>query len=141
MNIAVTGGRDYLLTQADYQFLERTMTLLRAKAIYTDGGSGVPEQVEAWARRRSIPVHRITANFMHDGPATPEERNTSIIVLVKAVIAFPGGSASDDLVAKARKARRTVHESPERQLASVRTTDVRLRQSPTRPSIRPRLKP
>jgi hypothetical protein len=127
MKAIVTGGQHYALTQADYQFLEHAVAMLRVKDIYTAGTAGVAEQIASWARRRGIRVHRVTANFMREGPATPEERNTTLVNLAKAVIAFPGGSESDDLVAKARKAKRSVFESPGRQLANLPTMDTRLR--------------
>lgn len=127
MKAIVTGGRHAVLTKADYQFLEHAVAMLRVKDLYTDGTAGVAAQVEAWARRRGLRVHRVTANFMHAGPATPEERNTTLVNLAKAVIAFPGGSASDDLVAKARKKRLSVFESPGRQLAKLPPMDTRLR--------------
>ncbi len=127
MNAIVTGGQDYVLTRADYRFLEHAVAMLRVKEIYTNGMPGVSEQVEAWAKRRGIAVRRVTANFMHEGPASPEERNTTLVNLAKAVIAFPGRSEGDDLVAKARKAKRSVFESPGRQLANLPTMDTRLR--------------
>ena len=112
MKAMVAGGWDYTLTPKDYAFLERTVRQLRVTEIYTDGLPGVPEQVERWGRQRALPVHRVTANFMHDGPATPEERNTSLVALARIVIVFPGGN--EDLLAKARAARRQVVESPTR---------------------------
>ena len=138
MNAVITGGERYMLTQADYQFLEHTVAMLRVKEIYTHGLPGVAAQVENWAKRRGISVRRVTANFMHDGPATPEERNTTLVSLARAVIAFPGESASDDLIAKARRARLSVHESPGRQLANRPTMDTRLRHLQARSSQRPK---
>jgi hypothetical protein len=126
MNAIIAGGQDYVLTKADYQFLEHAVAMLRVKEIYTDGTPGVAAQAEAWARRRGIGVARITANFMHDGPATPEERNTTLVALARSVIAFPGG-VTDDLIVKARRARLSVHESPGRQLANLPTMDTRFR--------------
>lgn len=127
MNVVVTGGQDYMLTRADYRFLEHTVAMLRVKEIYTNGMPGVSQQIETWAKKRGIAVRQVTANFMHEGPTTLEERNTTLVRLAKAVIAFPGGSESDDLVAKARKAKRSVWESPGRQLANLPTMDKRLR--------------
>lgn len=121
MKAVVTGGQDYVLTRADYRFLEHTVAMLRVKEIYTNGMPGVSEQVEAWARRHGIAVRRVTATFMHEGPASLEERNRTLVNLAKAVIAFSGGSESDDLVAKARKAKRSVFESPGRQTPTVAT--------------------
>lgn len=115
MNAVVAGGRDYELSPADYRFLELTLRANRVTTILTDGTPGVAEQVESWAKKWDVPVQRVTANFMHEGPATPEERNTTLVAIAKVVIAFPGG-ATDDLIAKARKARRTVVESASRQL-------------------------
>lgn len=127
MNAVVTGGPSYVLTEADYRFLEHAVAMLRVKEIYTNGMPGVSEQVEAWAKRRGIAVRRVMANFMREGPASPEERNTTLVNLARAVIAFPGGSESEDLVTKARKAKRSVFESPGRQLANLPTMDTRQR--------------
>jgi len=116
MKAVVSGGSDYALTDADFAFLERTVSMHGVREIYTDGLPGVAEAVEAWARRQHLAVHRVTANFMHDGPATPAERNISLVAITRVVIAFPGKN-TDDLIVKARKARRTIIESPSRQLA------------------------
>ena len=140
MKAVVSGGRDYVLTESDYLFLERALRKTRMTEICTDGLPGVSAQVETWAKLRAIPVTRVTANFMHDGPATPEERNTSLVALARVVIAFPGGTA-DDLIAKAKKARRTVLESPGRQLASLPKMGMRFRHLEAPPHHRPKLTP
>jgi hypothetical protein len=126
MKAIIAGGQDYVLTPADYQFLEHAVAMLRVKEIYTDGTPGVAAQAEAWARRRGIGVARITANFRHDGPATPEERNTTLVALARSVITFPGG-VTDDLIAQARRAGLSLHESPGRRLANLPTMDTRFR--------------
>ncbi len=141
MNAIVSGGQNYVLTRADYQFLEHAVAMLRVKEIYTDGLPGVAAQVETWALRRGIRVYRVTANFMHDGPATPEKRNPSLVNLATAVIAFPGESATDELIAKARKARLTIHESPGRALANLPTVDMRFRHLQAPVAARPKLNP
>jgi hypothetical protein len=85
-----------------------------AKTIYTDGSAGVADQVEAWAEHRGISVSRVTANWMHEGPATPEERNTSLVELARTVIAFPGEEPTDNLLEKAQRRRLRIVESPGR---------------------------
>lgn len=99
--VIVSGGRHHHLSREDFALIEQTMRAVGAKEIHTDGSSGVAAQVEAWARRRGIPVWQLTANWMHDGPATPAERNTSLVELARTVIAFPGEGATDDLLEKA----------------------------------------
>lgn len=117
LGVIVSGGRHYVLSVDDFALIERTMCAVGAKVIHTDGSDGVAAQVEAWARQRGIAVWRVTANWMHDGPATPTERNTTLVTLARTVIAFPGEDVTEDLIAKARKRRLRIIESPGRQMA------------------------
>lgn len=63
---------------------------------------------------------------MHDGPATPTERNTTLVELARTVIAFPGEAATEDLLAQARKRRLRIIESPGRQMPHRPVIDRRL---------------
>ena len=139
--VIVAGGRHYALTLEDFAFLERTMRALGVKEIHTDGTKGVAAQVAAWARPRGVAVWRVTANWMHDGPATRPERNTTLAGLARAVIAFPGDDATEDLLAKARKRRLRVVESPGRQLANRPKMDGPFLSLPSGPHHRPRISP
>lgn len=139
--VIVTGGRDYVLTPADFAFLGRTLRTLGAKEIHTDGTEGVAAQAEAWAQRRGIAVWRVTANWMHDGPATRPERNTALVGLARTVIAFPGDRATEDMPTKARQRRLHVVESPGRLLANPSMMDRRIISSRTPPRHRPHISP
>jgi len=119
LGVIVTGGRHYVLSADDFLLIEGTMRAVGAKTICTDGSAGVADQVGAWAERRGIPVLKVTANWMREGPATPEERNTSLVELARTVIAFPGEGPTDDLLSKARRRRLRIVESPGR-LAALR---------------------
>ena len=141
LSVIVAGGRHYALTLEDLAFLERTMRALGAKEIHTDGTEGVAAQVEAWARQHGITVWRVAANWMHDGPATRPERNTTLAGLARAVIAFPGDDATEDLLTKARKRRLRIVESPGRQLANQPTMDRRFLSLHSGPDHRPRISP
>lgn len=123
--VIVAGGRHHVLSAEDFALIERTMRAVSAKEIHTDGSDGVAAQVEAWARQRGVPVSRVTANFMHDGPATPAERNTTLVELARTVIAFPGEDATEDLLTQARKRRLRIIESPDRQASHPLTMDRR----------------
>lgn len=139
--VIVTGGRNHVLSAGDFVFIERTMRAVGAKEIYTDGSVGVAAKVEAWARRRGVPVWRVTANFMHDGPATPVERNTTLVELARTVIAFPGEGATEDLITQARKRRLRIIESPARRVTQHPAIDrqylTRLSGPLPRPGISP----
>jgi hypothetical protein len=123
LGVIVTGGRHHVVSAEDLVFLERTARALGASAIHTDGTEGVAAQVEAWARVRGLPVWRVTANWMHDGPATLPERNATLTGVARTVIAFPGDEITDDLLAKARKRRLRIIESPGRKIAQRPTMD------------------
>jgi hypothetical protein len=123
LGIIVTGGRHHVVSAEDLAFLDRTVQALGVSAIHTDGTEGVAAQVEAWARERGLPVWHVTANWMHDGPATLPERNTTLTILARTVIAFPGDEITDDLLAKARKRRLRIIETPGRKMAHRPTMD------------------
>ena len=114
LGVIVTGGRHYVLSADDFLLIEGTMRARGAKTIYTDGSEGVADQVEAWAERGGISVSRVTANWLHEGPATPEERTASLVELARTVIAFPGEEPTDNLLEKARRRRLRIVESPGR---------------------------
>ncbi len=141
LGVIVTGGRHYAVSVADFAFLERTMRKIGVKQIHTDGRDGVAAQVEAWAQPRGVPVGRVTANGMHDGPATPTERNTTLVELARTVVAFPGDAATEDLLAKARKRRLRIVESPGRQMAQRPTMDRSLLTLQRGPRQRPGISP
>ena len=141
LGVIVTGGRHHVLSADDFALIERTMRAVGAKEIHTDGSAGVASQVEAWARRHGVPVWRITANWMHDGPATPTERNTTLVELARTVIAFPGESATEDLITQARKRRLRIIESPGRQMAHRPTMDWRFTTLQNGPRQRPGISP
>ncbi len=120
MKAVITGGHDYRLTPRDYWFLENTARRIGLKEIYTDGRRGVAAQIEGWARPRGIPVHRVRADWVAEGNAPYPRRNTTLVNLTDAVIAFSGSAdVVGDLVAKARRKKLPVHESPARQLAQM----------------------
>ena len=117
------------------------MRIVGANEIHTDGTEGVAAQVETWARQRGVSVWQVTANWMHDGPATPTERNTMLVGLARTVIAFPGDDATDDLLAKARRRRLRIVESPGRLTAQRPTMERSFLNLTPGPRQRPRISP
>jgi hypothetical protein len=129
MKVVVTGGRNYVMTASDYVFLENAINILGARAILTGGARGVDAQVEAWARRRAIPVQTMRPNWRKDGDAAPFRANTRLAEAADAVIAFPGAKGTADMVDQARRIGLPVHESPGRQLANLPTMDTHYREA------------
>ncbi len=139
--VIVTGGRRHVASVEALAFLERTLRTLGAKEIHTAGSDGVAAQVEAWARTRGIAVRRVTANWMHDGPAIATGRNTTLAGLARTVIAFPGEAATEDLLNRARKRRLRIVESPSRQMAHRPALDRRFITLQSGPHQRPGISP
>ena len=103
--VIVTGGRHHVVSVEDLAFLERILRALGAKEIHTAGSDGVAAQVKAGARTRGIAVRRVTAKWMHDGPANAGERTITLAGVARTVIAFPDEAATVDLLTRARKRR------------------------------------
>ncbi len=114
VGVRVTGGRHTGLRADDVGWIEGTRHARGAKTISPDGSAGVADQVEAWAERRGLAVSQVTTNGRHEGPATPEERKTSLGELARTVSAFPGEAPTNDLLERARRRRRRLVESPGR---------------------------
>ena len=105
LGVIVTGGRHHVVSVEDLAFLERILRALGAKEIHTAGSDGVAAQVKAGARTRGIAVRRVTAKWMHDGPANAGERTITLAGVARTVIAFPDEAATEDLLTRARKRR------------------------------------
>ncbi len=103
--VIFTGGRHHVVSVKALAFLERTLRTLGAKEIHTAGSDGVAAQVEAVARTRGIAVRRVTAKWMHDGPANVGDRTITLAGIARTVIALPDEAATEDLLTRARKRR------------------------------------
>ena len=134
--VIVTGGRHHVVSVEDLAFLERTLRTLGAKEIHTAGSDGVAAQVEAGARLRGIAVRRVTAKWMHDGPANAGERTITLAGVARTVIALPDEAATEDLLTRARKRRLRIIESPSRQMAHRPPLDRRFLTLPSGPHQR-----
>lgn len=94
LGVIVTGGRHCVVSVEDCAFPERTLLKTGAKQIHTDGCDRVEAQVETWVQQRGVSVWRVAANWMHDCPATPAERNVTPVELAAKAVAFPGDAAT-----------------------------------------------
>lgn len=121
MKVVVTGGQNYVMTLADYQFLENAVAVLRASEFITAGAPGVDLAAETWAYRRGIPTRRITPDWTRYGCEAIFHNNRVLAQAANAVIAFPGGPHSADMVEQARHRECAILESPSRQLENLST--------------------
>lgn len=80
--------------------------------IINGGATGADECARIWAKETGIPCETFPASWMQDGRAAGPKRNQRMIDQGKpdAVVAFPGGRGTADMVRRARVAHIPVYE-------------------------------
>lgn len=115
MRVLVCGGRDF----ADKAALNEAMDRLRGELGITHVITGAQRKydretkrwlgadyhAEEWARSRCLWYTGLAANWDKHGPAAGPKRNrTMLTISPEAVIAFPGGKGTADMIAAATEA-------------------------------------
>lgn len=110
MNVGITGGRDYRVTNEDHEKLVRLLEKLGAEAIIVgDCPTGVDAWVWQWAQD-CMPCYKEEAEWDRFGKAAGPVRNRSIVDQVGALIAFPGNDGTADCVKYALKQKVPVYD-------------------------------
>lgn len=101
MRVIVCGGRSFL----NDALVGTTLHRLNVTAIAEGGASGVDRVARQWARAVGIPVTTFPAEWSRDGKAAGPIRNQRMLDEFKpdAVVAFPGGRGTADMVRRARR--------------------------------------
>lgn len=124
MRVLVCGGREF----HDYSFLERCLNYLhkenRFTALIHGDARGADRMAKAWAGARRIPAYGYPARWTTDGKAAGPLRNQRMLDEGKPdlVVAFEGGTGTEDMVRRARKAGvKVVRPVPKRAVVSHET--------------------
>lgn len=101
--ILVCGSRDSLDFQFVYNYLD---TLADVSTVITGGAPGVDSFAQKWAETEDgIESIVVPANWDKYGLAAGPIRNSEMLKLnPDVVIAFPGGTGTNDMVTKAKRA-------------------------------------
>jgi hypothetical protein len=107
MRVIIAGGRNYRLTQVDYAVLDELKDELPITEVVTGGSAGADMDAEMWARERKLPVRVFHARWKELGRAAGPHRNSLMVEYVAtqlpaALLAFPGGDGTADVIGKAR---------------------------------------
>lgn len=102
MKVLVCGGRAY----KDRDFVFHTLDAIHSKhhiSILIHGGaSGADSLAREWAHLKGVPCATVQANWARHGVAAGPIRNRSMLLLEPdAVIAFPGGRGTANMVGAA----------------------------------------
>lgn len=106
MRVLVCGGRDF----ADYAAVDRALTAVNAEgaitALIEGGATGADNAGKVWASVRNIPVETYRADWKRHGRAAGPLRNTVMLDKGRpdAVVAFPGGKGTADMIRQATRA-------------------------------------
>lgn len=106
MRILVCGGRDYSDTDTAYRVLDRVHRERGITTIIEGNARGADRIAGYWARKNRVANEKYRANWDRDGKRAGPIRNQKMIDEGKpdAVIAFPGGRGTADMIARAKKA-------------------------------------
>jgi hypothetical protein len=101
MRVIVCGGRDY--NDPDHVF--RVLTGIGPTEVIEGGASGADAFAKAWALQRGVQIRTVFADWQKHGRAAGPIRNGEMLKLnPDAVVAFPGGRGTADMVRQAKAA-------------------------------------
>lgn len=111
MKVLVCGGRDYSDKMAVWYTLD-AFGPPEITSVISGMARGADTFAAEWARKFSFPLQEFPANWKRDGRAAGPIRNQQMLDegMPDAVIAFPGGKGTADMVQRAEKAGIPVHK-------------------------------
>lgn len=108
MRILVTGGRAYADRAALYHALDRVHAQYGIELLIEGGALGADRLARGWARSRGVPYQTFDPDWRKYGRAVAGKlRNGQMLSDGKpdALVAFPGGTGTADMIAKAEAAK------------------------------------
>lgn len=106
MKAIVCGGRDYHDVYRICRILDAAVERLGLSAIVEGGSDGADLIARGWAKERGVPCQSFPADWQTEGRTAGPIRNRRMIHEARpdAVIAFPGGLGTADMVRQAKAA-------------------------------------
>lgn len=105
MKLLVCGGRDFNNSDFVWSTLRKVHDRNPVSILIHGGANGADKLAEQWADAEGIHYACVPALWSIHGKAAGPKRNRAMLLLQPdAVIAFPGGSGTADMVRAARSA-------------------------------------
>lgn len=103
--ICVCGGREFNNKDFIYNTLDRLLTTATWDFTIINGAaSGADSLSSLWAKDRNVRLEEYPANWKKHGKAAGPIRNRYMIFLgIDMLIAFPGGTGTNDMINACRK--------------------------------------
>lgn len=102
MKLIIAGGRDCSLTLEDYTFLHALVKYEGVTEIVSGGAPGADQEGEIWAKQVGLKLTVMEANWKY-GPMAGHARNGKMARYADALVAFPGGTGTDNMVRQAKE--------------------------------------
>lgn len=99
MTTIIAGGRDYRLTEDDFQWLDT----LGISEVITGGARGADTGGFNYAWSRGIPVRTVLADWKKHGRAAGPIRNACMAELAQQCVLFPGGKGTASMEREATR--------------------------------------
>ena len=99
MKTIIAGGRDYILSQQDYEYLDT----LPITEVVCGCATGADTCGEEWAKRKRIPVERFPADWQRYGKSAGYIRNEKMAKYAQACVLFPGGKGTKNMEVEAKR--------------------------------------
>jgi hypothetical protein len=93
MKLIIAGGRNYHLTSADIERLNRIAII----EVVSGGAKGTDADGEAYAAMKGLPVKQFLADWNTHGRAAGPIRNRQMAEYADAVALFPGGRGTQSM--------------------------------------------
>jgi predicted Rossmann fold nucleotide-binding protein DprA/Smf involved in DNA uptake len=104
MRVLICGGRDTRLTLDDWKALDQLRLSLPITEVVSGCARGVDSDAIAWARNRGVAVKGFPADWDKHGRRAGPLRNQQMADYIApdgVVLAWPGGSGTDDMCRRA----------------------------------------
>lgn len=109
MKAIIAGGRDYVATDSTWRFLDDVHRFHPITEVVSGGARGADAAGERWAEMRGIPIRRFPADWNKHGKGAGPIRNQQMAEYADALIAFPGGRGTSDMLRRAHDLRLPIY--------------------------------
>ena len=103
MKMIIAGGRKYTFTKSDVAFLDKLHKTSPITEVVCGMAAGADLSGRMWALSRDIPIKEFPAEWDTYGKSAGIIRNTQMAAYADGLIAFPGGTGTDNMLAQARE--------------------------------------
>jgi len=101
LKVIICGGRNYQLNDDDYDVINKLHKEYSFSCIVSGHATGADRCGEVWALDNGVEIRTFPANWKKYGKAAGPMRNKQMAEFAEALIAFPGGYGTVNMINQA----------------------------------------